>query len=78
MANNKVRQVDAIRWLSNCLVLTDVDKAKGMSLMLQRYYIGIGPITQDSQLYKDYEANKANTEFKVNQFLADMISQPKG
>lgn len=78
MASYSRRHVDKFKWLPHSLLLTAADKTNGLNLMMPRYTIGIGPISMDSQLYKDYEANKANTEFEVNTFLAEMISQAKG
>lgn len=78
MANDRRRHVDKFKWLPHSLLLTASDKTTGLNLMMPRYTVGIGPIPLDSELYRDYEANKANTEFEVNTFLAEMIETNKG
>ena len=73
-----VRIVDKFSWIRNSLILTASDKEIGLQMQIDSYFVKTAFIQPRSEALKDYKLNLDNTEFEVNTFLAEMISQPKG
>lgn len=70
------RQVDRMAWAPNTLVVTVIDKCVGVQLTADSYFVRTAFFLSKEETASTVKLNLADTEFEVNTFLADMISQP--